>query len=256
MLMGLTLVESSKVVDINIATAFYWRHKILDGLRCKMGVGNIGGNVQIGHMLVMESTKGKKRWVYEKGRRCGTKNKFSLLFREPTYHAIFKGHRVNYILLGLDNRGNMIAELTDMRQINTKRLGALFNGRIDSNSVVSTQGNRHYHTYIKNSGLKLGRYNTSNDSKDYNIRSLMRMKREICSWITRFKGVSSKYMNNYLYWYRYMKKNGRYDMEKGVCEEVNNNSVRTLFIKSHSEYSNVKIKEFKERKAIYFSVAV
>ncbi|WBW96168.1 IS1595 family transposase [Oceanirhabdus sp. W0125-5] len=256
MLMGLTLIESSKVVDINIATAFYWRHKILDGLRSEMGVGNIGGNVEIGHMLVMESTKGKKRWVYDKSRRCGTKNKFPFLHREPTYHFIFKGHRVNYILLGIDKRGNMLAELTDMLQINPRRLGAMFNGRIDDDSVVSTEGNRHYHTYVKNSGLELGRKNTRNESKEYNLRALMSMKREIYSWITRFKGVSSKYMNNYLYWYRFMKRKGLYDMEKGFCQEVNNFSVRSLFIKSHSEYTSMRIKDFKNRKAIYYSVAV
>ncbi len=256
MVMGLTLMISSEIVGINIATAFYWRHKIMDGLRTNMGVGNIGGNVEIGHMLVMESTKGKKRWIYDFPRRCGTKNKYRGLFDEPKYHPVFKGHRVNYILCGLDKSGNMMAELTDIRQMNPKILSIMFDGRIDRGSVVSTEGNRHYHTYVKKSGLKLGRENTGDDCKDYNIRALMRMKKEIRTWITRFKGVSSKYMNNYLYWYRFMKKNDLYDMEKGCGDYCNNQAARSLFIDSHTECTSIRIKDFKNRAPIHLSRAV
>ncbi|MCM1990548.1 IS1595 family transposase [Oceanirhabdus seepicola] len=254
MAMGLTLMISSEIVGINIATAFYWRHKIMDGLRANMGVGNIGGNVEIGHMLVMESTKGKKRGVYDLPRRCGTKNKYSSLFEKPKCHYLFKGHRANYILCGLDNGGNMMAELTDIRYMNQRILSAMFDGRIHEDSVVSTEGNRNYHTYVRKRGLKLGRGNTGDDCKDYNIKALMRMKREILTWIIRFKGVSSKYLNNYLYWYRFMKTKGLYDMEQGCGEDGNHQAAISLFIDSHTEHSGIRIKEFKDRAHIHLSM--
>lgn len=41
MIMGYSIRKSAKAVDINIATAFFWRHKILEAIKLYMGFGSV-----------------------------------------------------------------------------------------------------------------------------------------------------------------------------------------------------------------------
>jgi len=41
MIVGYSIRKSAEIVEINIATSFFWRHKILDCIRSFFGVGSI-----------------------------------------------------------------------------------------------------------------------------------------------------------------------------------------------------------------------
>ena len=43
MIAGYSIRKSAKIVEINIATSFFWRHKILDCIREFFGVGSVDG---------------------------------------------------------------------------------------------------------------------------------------------------------------------------------------------------------------------
>lgn len=53
-------------MEISVPTSFYWRHKFLDTIRVYMGIGNVGGVIEVDEALFRESFKGnhKKRTVF------------------------------------------------------------------------------------------------------------------------------------------------------------------------------------------------
>ncbi|AAK79564.1 transposase-like protein [Clostridium acetobutylicum] len=46
MIVGYSIRKCAKTVNINIATSFFWRHKILEAIRTFIGVGSVDGVVE------------------------------------------------------------------------------------------------------------------------------------------------------------------------------------------------------------------
>lgn len=60
MINGYSIRKCADIVDINIATSFYWRHKILDCIRAFFGVGSVEGIVEADEVFFAKSYKGTK----------------------------------------------------------------------------------------------------------------------------------------------------------------------------------------------------
>ncbi|MCM1988150.1 IS1595 family transposase [Oceanirhabdus seepicola] len=253
MVRGLSLSDCSRIVGINIATAFYWRHKIMDGLRENMGTGCVGGIVEMGHMVVVESIKGNRnkkgeRGIFNRGRRCGFKNKYTLIFNEDKA-------KINYVVCAVDRRNNIIVEACNNKRVDKRVLETIFCENISVGTILCTEGNRHYHQFAQEMELVLGRSCTGDDNEEYHVGNLMGMKRELNNWLNSFKGVSSKYLTNYLYWYRWLKEKKVYDGESEECNDNNHSAAECLFLESHTKYTGMIIKDFKDRKPIYVTAA-
>jgi hypothetical protein len=52
--------KSAKIAEINIATSFFWRHKILDCISTFLGKGDVDGVVEADEVFFAESFKGTK----------------------------------------------------------------------------------------------------------------------------------------------------------------------------------------------------
>lgn len=60
MLNGYSIRKSAKIVDINIVTSFYWRHKILNCISTFLGVGSVDGVIEADEVFFAEIFKGTK----------------------------------------------------------------------------------------------------------------------------------------------------------------------------------------------------
>jgi hypothetical protein len=60
MVNGYSIRKSAKIVEINIATSFFWRHKIFDCISTFLGKGYIDGIVEADEVFFAESFKGTK----------------------------------------------------------------------------------------------------------------------------------------------------------------------------------------------------
>ncbi len=49
-----------KSLALNIATSFFWRHKILDCIRLFFGIGSVEGVIEAAEVFFVESFKGPK----------------------------------------------------------------------------------------------------------------------------------------------------------------------------------------------------
>lgn len=80
MLNGYSIRKSAKIVEINIATSFFWRHKILDCIRSFFGVGSVEGVIEADEVFFAESFKGTKSYKMPRKSRKRGKHK------EGIYH--------------------------------------------------------------------------------------------------------------------------------------------------------------------------
>lgn len=66
MINGYSIRKCADIMEISVPTSFYWRHKFLDTIRVYMGIGNVGGVIEVDEALFRESFKGnhKKRTVF------------------------------------------------------------------------------------------------------------------------------------------------------------------------------------------------
>ena len=58
MVNGNTIRQCAEIVEINIATAFFWRHKIIDAIRKFVGYGSLGGVIELDETYFALSYKG------------------------------------------------------------------------------------------------------------------------------------------------------------------------------------------------------
>lgn len=58
MINGYLIWKCVKIVEISIFILFYWRYKILDVIRIYMGVGSVGGVVEVDKVFFRELFKG------------------------------------------------------------------------------------------------------------------------------------------------------------------------------------------------------
>ena len=58
MINSYSIRRCAKEVEISVPTSFYWRHKILDAIRAFVGVGNVGGVIEVDEAFFSESVKG------------------------------------------------------------------------------------------------------------------------------------------------------------------------------------------------------
>ena len=57
MIMGLSIRKSAKIVGINIATSFFWRHKILDCISDFLGTGHVDGVIEADEVFLLRVLK-------------------------------------------------------------------------------------------------------------------------------------------------------------------------------------------------------
>ena len=57
MIMGLSIRKSAKIVGINIATSFFWRHKILDCISAFLGTGHVDGVIEADEVFLLRVLK-------------------------------------------------------------------------------------------------------------------------------------------------------------------------------------------------------
>ena len=98
MIMGLSIRKSAKIVGINIATSFFWRHKILDCISDFLGTGHVDGVIEADEVFFAESFKGTRTGnMPRKSRKRGKEIKKRGISKEQICVAT-----------ALDRQGNLI----------------------------------------------------------------------------------------------------------------------------------------------------
>ncbi|SHT43054.1 Transposase and inactivated derivatives [Mycobacteroides abscessus subsp. abscessus] len=95
-----------------------------------------------------------------------------------------------------------------MGRIVKTKIDTLIGSKLSKENVLVTDAWRVYKTYAKEKGLEHYRIK-SNDGKHvikglYHIQNVNDLHSRMKQWIDRFKGVPTKYLDNYLAWFLFV----------------------------------------------------
>jgi len=132
MLNGYSIRKSAEIVEINIATSFFWRHKILNCISTFLGVSSVDGVIEADEVFFAYSYKViKTANMPRPSRKRGKEVKKRGLSSEQVCVAT-----------SLDRQGNLIIELLCTGRMTSEELERLYNGRIDENSILCTNSHK------------------------------------------------------------------------------------------------------------------
>ena len=233
MLNDYSIRKSAKEVEINIATSFYWRHKILNCISAFLGVGSVDGVVEAYEVFFAYSYKGTKP---ENMPRPSRKRGKQVKKRGISNEQVCVG-------TALDRQGNIIIELLCTGRVTANELGHLYSNRIGKHSILCTDSHKSYIQFATDMELEHKRIKRGRHKEDiYHIQHVNSLHSKLKKWMFKFNGVATKYLNSYLKWYKWI---DTFDTEKEIVKNKN------LIVHSNIPHNYTKVKDFKTFKPIF-----
>lgn len=233
MVEGYTLPKIAERLNMHVSTAFYWRHKILNALR-SLGNNPLNGIIESDETHFLESEKGRKggiphRNARKRGRKVGDENK------EKRKRGISK-EQVS-VVVAYDRSGNIICQTGGRGRINAEAIDKVIGGYVAASSLLCTDSATNYKKFAQMKGIthEVLPRGTHVSKKIYHIQHVNAFHSRLKRWMDRFQGVATKYMDNYMFWFRFLELNKKLrDANKqkkmllDACKLVNFTTVQQL----------------------------
>lgn len=194
MISGKVLRESARDCDINLKTSFRWRHRFLQ-LLSTMKANLLEGIVEADETLFARSEKGSRK-LERKARKRGMKAKKRGRSKEDWVPV-----------LTVWDRGKHTYE-TVLSCVSTEQLNKELQGKIVKDSVLCSDGFRPYIKFAQGHDLIHKRLSLAAGvqvvEKVFHIQNVNAYHSLLKAWMERFHGVATKYLDNYLGWFRFL----------------------------------------------------
>jgi len=232
MIEGYSLRKSAEIVDVTWVTLFYWRHKILSALN-QISIEHFEGIVEMDETYFLHSEKGKRNIENRNPRKRGGSSK---------YRGI--SHEQVCVLVARDRDKNTVSKVTCMGRIIKSQVETTIGQYLSEDNILCTDSWRAYMTYAKDKGLE--HYRIKSDGKShvikgiYHIQNVNSYHQRFKKWINRFNGVASKYLDNYLSWFRFLDSNGFEDNDRNIRNMI----VNSCGYKVNETYESLRLSRF------------
>lgn len=187
-----SLRSISERLRVKKDTAIRWRHRFLAAFRNRPPV-KLGGIVEADETFFRRSEKGNRR-LERKARKRGAEDKTPGLSQENFVTA----------WLARDRAKQTDHQVTNHRDAHfVKRF---LKPRLETGSVLCTDSKHGYKKFSRDEGIQHVTLNASQKErvKDgvYHIQNVNAYHSRLKGWIASFNGVASRYLENYLEWFR------------------------------------------------------
>lgn len=183
--------KSAEICNINTHTAFNWRHKILDALHKMQNDVHLDGIVEMDETFFALSFKGKHknfrlpRVSHKRGHSVSTRGLSKELVCVPSI---------------VNLNGLSIAKISNLGKPTFKDLNKIMNNQVELGSIFVTDSMKSYQKIAFDNELthvRIARGRYTNGS--FNIQTVNSYHSELKRMIIgNFKGVATKYLNNYI----------------------------------------------------------
>ena len=213
MLEGKSLRACASEVGISLPTSFRWRHKILAAIQGLEGGINFSGITETDELLLQYS---------EKGRRYKT--------LEEKEQAMKTVHPNVAVLVMTDREGNLLFKHTGENKVQNSQIKEELKRRVSENNLICFKPNDEFKQAVMESPSK--KVIVRRKTKGLAIYSVNLAEKKITNflvWMMRFRGVATKYLQNYLMWFVVM--------NKYLKDKVESDIGRLLNLSSHDRWA-------------------
>ena len=213
MVQGGSIRECAREVSVSVPTSFFMRHRILDVMNLYLKDEILEGVVETELCYLNESFKGSK--INEQYFTTFDKSRAGLL--HIVYNRIpesiknsMKNVKQNQICINtaLDRKGHILTRIVDndfsvIYKRETKNIVSFFEGKVKPDVILCTCRPWEYNEVGRK--LKLQVKKVSLVSKGiYGRDEVYKYNNKLRDWMKNFNGVATKYLNNYLSWFKFL----------------------------------------------------
>lgn len=236
MILGFSIRKSANVCEVSVKTSFYMRHRLLDAIRNLQGIAKVSGVVEMDETFLPESFKGNHKksgfHMLRKSRKRGKEVKVRGISNEQVC-----------IATAIDRNNRIVLEMVTKGRIKTNDLDRLFKGRIDPESVICTDSHKSYIKFAQdNVAEHIMIASGKHKNGIYHISHVNSLHSKFKKWIRPFNGVATKYLVNYLHWFKWLQ---TFTNEKEVIK------AKHLLVNSSTKLTDTRLEQYKTREAIY-----
>ena len=185
-----TVRRAADLVSVHRNTSFRWRHRFLDLARHD-GRGTLGGIAEADEMYVLESEKGSRHLARPARKRGGAATKRGI-----------SGEQV-CVLVARDRNGRTQDFVTGKGPVTKRQLHRDLLPVLARDVLLVSDANAAYRYFAREAGIT---HEWVNPSAGQRVRGAIHVQNvnayhsRLRSWLTRFHGVATRYLPNYLGW--------------------------------------------------------
>ncbi len=188
---GLSVRKSASICKVNKNTTFRWRHRFLKNAK-EIKSTSLHGIVEADETYFLRSEKGSRNLKRKPRKRGGNANKPGISMEHVC------------LFVSRDRNKNTYDKIFD--KFNSSELDKVFNSVLSKDSLLCSDTKSVYISYTKKNNIRHGRLNISNGEhvkKDIvHVQNVNLYHSRLKEWISRFHGVATKYLDNYVSWFR------------------------------------------------------
>jgi len=202
MVSGLSVRKTADICKIHRNTAFIWRHKVLDAIQKLYEATELEGIVEADETFFPISYKGNHKISTFKMPRKPHKRGKCVKKRGLSKEQVC-------VPCAIDRSGHALSKIANLGRVSSKNLHLVYDNRIKKNATLCTDKMNSYVRFAHKNELTLVQLKTGRSKKGiYHIQHINSYHSELKGFLRPFKGVSTKYLNNYLLWHNWINLNG------------------------------------------------
>ena len=242
MIEGGTIRMCAEEVGVSVPTAFFMRHRILDVINVSLKDEILEGIVETDACYINESFKGSPAYMHfdEKYFKSFDKSRASYLGvhfnKTPGMIQSHRNIKESQICINtaIDKKGHILTRIVDNdfgksnNKIKSRNMVSFFEGKVEKDATLCVYSWK-YRKVARELDLKLVKvFNQSNPI--YNVKRVFKYNRELREWMRNFNGVATKYLNNYLTWFKFLFISKKYKEFNRIKELFMELATRDLYI--------------------------
>jgi|LGVF01.2.fsa_nt_gb transposase-like protein len=188
---GLSVRKTANICNVHKNTAFRWRHRFLENIK-SIKADHLHGIVEADETYFLRSEKGNKNLTRKPRKRGGKASKRGLSKEQVC------------VFVSRDRNKNTFDRIFD--SFTAKNLANEFLNIIDKDALLCSDSKSVFKKFVKENKIIHGVLNSSKGERVkkgiVHIQNVNSYHSKLKNWMTRFNGVATKNLENYLSWYR------------------------------------------------------
>jgi transposase-like protein len=189
---GLSIRKAAQQLDIDPGTSFRWRHRFLRAPSAQTNT-ELTGIVEADETYFPDSKKGQRKLTRAPRRRGGSAKKKGVVVKQVA------------VLVALDRQGQQYEAVIPSADKQT--YAQLLPQLLTDEAILCTDGSGAFKEAAKMTQILHHGLNTKEGirvkQKVFHIQHVNAFHSDLKTWIRCFRGVSTKYLSNYLAWHRF-----------------------------------------------------
>ncbi|VXB29394.1 IS1595 family transposase [Massilia sp. 9I] len=181
---------AAKLVGVHRNTSFRWRHRFLHGVRHDQPE-RLAGIAEADEMFLLESQKGSRQLERPARKRGGVAHRRGI------------GQQHDCILVARDRSGLTCSFVTGRAAVTARQLHRYLLPVLDPEILLVTDGHKAYRTFAREARIAHAFVTLRAGERVrgvVHVQNVNAYHQRLRSWLSRFHGVASRYLPNYLAW--------------------------------------------------------